>query len=209
MARSNVFSIELLIELMKEVPTCCPWFVFSFTRFYWWIVVLEARGRIGSYVGLQMVSPLGLLSLYGVLTLQRATLAHLGCVSRAMGLHSSIQHSMYPQRCSDIARDSPIGWWRCTWFTFAQATPQLYHGLDRWPETCMLMCHQLPHHMSPYRWSTGIFDLLEDPWGHFHALTTIGSSTVLLCGEQGANPLSISFGIPTHHFGTYKLHHAS
>ena len=37
----------------------------------------------------------------------------------------------------------------------------------------------------PYRWSTCIFDLLEDAWGHLCALTSIGSTTGLLCGEQG------------------------
>lgn len=42
---------------------------------YW-----KARGHIGSYAGLQVVSILGLVFLYGVPTLQRATLAHVGCV---------------------------------------------------------------------------------------------------------------------------------
>ena len=139
----------------------------------------------------------------------RATLAHVGCVLRAMGLHSSRQHSMDLRRCSEIARESPIGQGRCTWFTFAQTTPQLYHALGIWPRTCMLMWHQLHHHLSPYRWSPGIFDLLGDPWGHLCALTTIWSTTGLLCGEQGANPLSITFGSSTHHFGTYGLHRAS
>ena len=56
----------------------------------------KAMGHIESYVGLQMISILVLVSLYEVLILYRATLAHLGCVLRAMGLHSSGQHSMDP-----------------------------------------------------------------------------------------------------------------
>jgi len=142
-----------------------------------------------------MVSILGLVSLYGVLTLQRVTLAHVGCVLRAMGLHSSRQHSMDPQRYSESACDSSIGRGRCTWFTFGQPAPQLYHALSKWLETCMLMWHHLHHHLRPYKWTTSILKLLGDPWGHLCALTAIGSTTGLLCGS------------PTHHFGTYGLHH--
>ncbi len=49
-----------------------------------------------------MVSILGLVSLYEVLILQRATLAYVGCALKFMGLHSSRQHSMDPWGCSEM-----------------------------------------------------------------------------------------------------------
>jgi len=70
---------------------------------YW-----KARGCIGSYVGLQMVSILGLVSLYGVLILYRDTVAHVRCALRAMGLHSNRQHSMDPRGWSKMLEILPL-----------------------------------------------------------------------------------------------------
>ena len=99
---------------------------------YW-----KARGYIGSYAGLQIVSILGLVSLYRVLILQRATLTS-GFTLRAMGLHICRKHSMDPHSHSEIARGSLIGRGGCTW-SIMPSWPQIYTthlvndpGLLRW-----------------------------------------------------------------------------
>ena len=91
----------------------CPLVVHGFyalsSNYFNDLLFWKVRGCIGSYARLQMVSILGLVSLYGVLILHRDILAHVGCVSRAMGLHNGRNHSMDPYRGSEIVRDPPFG----------------------------------------------------------------------------------------------------
>jgi len=86
-----------------------------------------------------MVSIWGLVSLYGVLIPQTATMAHVGWALRAMGLHNNKIHSMDPHIHSEIARGSPIGWEGCTW-SIMPSRPQIYtiHLADdpRLPRWC-------------------------------------------------------------------------
>lgn len=63
------------------------------------------------------VSTWGLVSLYRVLALQRATFALVGWELRAMGLRHSRDYFMDPQHRSMIAHVPPFEWGWCTWFT--------------------------------------------------------------------------------------------
>jgi len=153
--------------------------------------------------------PATLASLYGVLILWRATLGHVGCVLRAMGLHNSKQYAMDPPM---MLRDrSRFTYWmrKMHLVHLCPASPTNAHTLGSWPWTCRLMWHHLHHHQSPCRWSTGIFDSFGDPWGYYCTPTPTRRTTGLLFGEQGANPLSITFEGPTLHYGTYGPHQAS
>jgi len=194
--------------LWKGKPLWSPhmWSIISYTHLLYFsndLLYWKARGRIGFYAILQMVSILCLASLYGVLILHRATLGHVGRALKAMGLHCRRIQSMDPHNHSKIARGSLLGWGGCTWPIMPHRAPDLHHTLGRWSRTSKMMWHHPHHHPIPWGQPTGIFDLFGDPWGHLCAPRCYLEHHRLL---QGANPLPIAFEGPSHHYGNHGPH---
>jgi len=99
----------------------CPIYSMTCKLFYFIILTICCIGEKGDTLDLMQnckwVSIWGSVSLYGVLALQRATLALVGWALKAMGLCHSREYFMDPQHHSLIACVSPFGRGWCTWFT--------------------------------------------------------------------------------------------